>query len=38
MYPKIVMLSSGLMPIYNSKKLLELDMKDCKVTTDLNPN
>ena len=38
MYPKIDMLNSGLMPIYISKKLLDLEMKDCKVTTDLIPN
>ena len=38
MYPKIDMLNSGLMPIYNFKKLLDLQIKDCKVTTDLIPN
>ena len=36
MYTKIDMLSSGLMPIH--KKLLNLEIKDCKVTTDLIPN
>ena len=38
MYTKIDMLSSGLMPIHNTKKLLNLEITDCKVTTDLIPN
>ena len=38
MYPKIDMLSSGLVPIYNSQKVLDLEIKDCKVTTNLIPN